>query len=185
MWMKSKTLYLIVALLSFAVGLTVHHILVEKQTEPRTRATLPAEPPMCPMPNDLQEILNVEYCDLMANPERYDGRIVRFDAIMLAQSGYEPIWDHVSLGEPTCERELWVREQFHLTSRTCPAVMAHLDSLLMRHDPEYPRKNAKVRIVGRFHSPKETILPTGQSHWESERFTIISVERAASIDEDN
>ena len=140
---------------------------------------------MCPTANDLQEILNVEYCDLMADPERYDGRIVRFNAVILAQSGYEPIWDHVSLGEPRCERELWVHDQFHLTSRTCPAVMQKLDSLLMRDDPSFPRKNARVRIVGKFISPKWTVLPAGQDHYESERFTIISVERAASIDEDN
>lgn len=63
--------------------------------------------------------------------------------------------------------------------------MEELDSLLMRDDPAYPRKNAKVTIVGKFFSPKRTVLPTGQDHYESERFTIIAVERAASIDEDN
>jgi hypothetical protein len=182
---KRIILNLTVASLAFAVGVVGSGFRIQHVAIPTLVATVSTEVPVCQMPGDLQSILNVEYCELMADPERYDGRIVRFNAVMLAQSGYEPIWDHVSLGEPRCERELWAHEQFHLTSRTCPAVLQKLDSLLMRDDPSYPRKNAKVRIVGKFFSSKWTVLPTLQDHYESERFTIISVERAASIDEDN
>lgn len=104
---------------------------------------------------------------------------------MLADPAYEPVYDHVYLGEPSCEATLWVREGFHLTSRTCPEVMRVLDSLLMRYDPEYPRKNARVTVVGRFTSPKSLMDWDGKNrHSESERFTIISVERASSIDEE-
>jgi hypothetical protein len=137
------------------------------------------------MPTDTQQILDIDYCDLITSKSDYDGRIVRFDAIMLASPGYEPIWDQVTLGASRCVPELMVHEHFHLTSRTCPAVLQKLDSLLMRDDPAYLRKNAKVRVVGKYFSPKWTELATGQDRWESERFTIISIERAASIDEDN
>jgi len=183
MFRKRLMLNLAVALIAFAIGLLGSRA---RLTPPASHTVALPEPavPLCSMPADLQKITNVQYCDLMRNPERYDGQIVRVDAIMLAQSGYDPIWDHVSLAEPRCQRELVVYDQFHLTSRTCPAVMEKLDSLLMRDDPVYPRKNAKVRVVGQFFSPTETWKASGQSHWESERFRIISVERAASIDED-
>jgi hypothetical protein len=128
---------------------------------------------------------DIEYCDLLANPQRYDRRIVRFDAIMLANHGYEPLNDNVMLGTPVCEHQLVVNTGFHLNSLTCPAVLANLDSLLMRYDPVYPRKNAKVRVVGRFFSSKDIILRGVGGWWQSERFTIIAIERAASIDEDN
>ena len=142
MWKRRITLNLIVALLAFAVGTLSSRFRLHHDAAPES-LVVKSEVPTCPVPGDLQEILNVEYCDLMAEPERYDGRIVRFDAVMLAQSGYEPIWDHVSLREPRCEPELWVHDQFRLTSRTCPAVLQRLDSLLMRDDPSYPRKNLR------------------------------------------
>jgi hypothetical protein len=169
---------LAVACIAFAVGLLSNRVSFNRQ-QPTVVVTNAAEA-HCAFPNDLPQIRNVNYCDLMADAEHYDGWLVRFDAVMLARSGYEPIWDYVSLADPRCERELIVHEQFHLTSRTCPAVMDQLDSLLMRQDPTFPRKNAIVRVVGVFNSPKET----GDHHWESERFTIVAVERAASIDED-
>lgn len=175
---KRITANLAVACIAFAVGLLSYRVLFNQQ-HPTVVIKTAAEA-HCAFPNDLPQIRNVKYCDLMADPERYDGWLVRFDAVMLARSGYEPIWDYVSLGDPRCERELMVHEQFHVTSRTCPAVMAQLDSLLMREDPTFPRKNALVRVVGIFHSPKET-----GDRWESERFTIVAVERAASIDEAN
>lgn len=176
-------LKLAIMLMAFAIGLLISRA---RLTPPASQIVALPQPavPLCSMPDNLQKITDVQYCDLMRNPERYDDQIVRVDAIMLAQSGYEPIWDHVSLAEPRCQRELVVYDQFHLTSRTCPAVMEKLDSLLMRDDPVYPRKNAKVRVVGQFFSPTETWKSRGQSHWESERFRIISIERAASIDED-
>ena len=182
MWTKRTTLYLLVGVFTFVFGLGLSLVRFQR-THPRAVVSL--EPPACPMPTETQQILDIEYCDLIARKKDYDGRIVRFDAIMLARSGYEPTWDHVSLGATRCVPELTVHDQFHLTSRTCPAVLQTLDSLLMRDDPTYPRKNAKVRVVGKFFSPKWTELANGQERWESERFTIISIERAASIDEDN
>jgi hypothetical protein len=182
MSVKRMTLNLTVASIAFVIGVIGSRV---NSLAPHHVAAVAPSVPLCDMSNDLNQVLDVQYCDLLANPNRYDGRIVRFEAVMLAQSGYEPMWDHVSLGKPECERELWANDQFHLTSRTCPDVMKKLDSLLMRDDPSYPRKNAKVRIVGKFFSPKWTVLPNGQDQYESERFTIISVERAASIDDDN
>ena len=180
---RRTSLHLLVALLTFIVGLSISFVRVQHRTPPRAVVSL--EPPACPMPSDTQQILNIDYCDMMASEADLDGRIVRFEAIMLAGPNYEPIWDHVRLGASRCEAELIVHEHFHLTSRTCPAVLKTLDELLMRDDPAYPRKNAKVRVVGKFHRAKWTGLERDQGRWESERFTIISIERAASIDEDN
>jgi hypothetical protein len=176
---KRTTANLLVAVLAFVTG-----VFITPTNRPIVPRPVMAPPPaaVCDMPSNLQPILDVHFCDLMADPERYDGQVVRFEAFMLAQSGYEPINDHVYLGQTRCTANLWVNEGFHLTSRTCPAVMQKLDSLLMRHDPAYPSKNAKVRVVGVFSGPKES---TGSGHWQSERFTIIAIERAASVDEDN
>lgn len=177
---KRISINIVVAFLAFLIGLFSSRM---NQSISHPIITAPPTQPVCEMPSDLQPILNVHFCDLVADPERYDERIVRFDAFMLADSRYEPMNDHVYLGEPRCPTtNLWVNEGFHLTSRTCPALLAKLDALLMRYDPAYPGKNAKVRVVGLFSSPKET---PGQGRWQSERFTIISVERVASIDEDN
>ncbi|HEX7296222.1 MAG TPA: hypothetical protein VF251_10745 [Pyrinomonadaceae bacterium] len=168
-----------VALLACVIGVLGSRI--SRPIAPPT-TTAPQPPAVCDMPGNLQPILDVHFCDLMADPERYDGQVVRIEAFMLAQSGYEPINDRVYLGQTRCTANLSVNEGFHLTSRTCPAVMQTLDSLLMRYDPVYPSKNAKVRVVGIFSSPKES---TRSGKWQSERFTIISVERAASVDENN
>jgi len=176
---KRITTNLAVAVLAFIVGLVSSHI---NQPGSRTVVKALSPSPVCELPSDLQPIPNIHFCDLMADPERYDGQVVRFEAFMLAASGYEPINDHVYLGHTRCTADLWVNAGFHLTSRTCHAVMQKLDSLLMRYDPAYPSKNAKVRVVGVFSSPKES---TRSGKWESEQFTIVSVERAASVDEDN
>jgi hypothetical protein len=176
---KPVTVNLLVAALAFFIG--VFSTRTNRPIAPRP-IIAPLPPAVCDMPSDLQPILDVHFCDVMADPERYDGQVVRFEAFMLAASGYEPINDRVYLGQTRCTANLWVNEGFHLTSRTCAAVMQKLDALLMRNDPAYPSKNAKVRVVGVFSSPKES---TRSGKWQSERFTIISVERAASVDENN
>lgn len=126
MWKKRIIPSVSAALLAFSVGVASSRILLHHEGAPHHPVAAKRQVPTCPMPSDLQEILNVEYCDLMADPKCYDGRMVRFNAVMLAHSGYEPIYDQVSLGEPRCERELWVHDQFHLTSRTCPALWRNL-----------------------------------------------------------
>src|SRR5262245_47674415 len=147
--MRRIAFHLLVALLTFAVGLGLSLFKVEHRIPTPPRVVVSLEPPVCPMP-ETQQILDVNYCDLITGGTDYDGRLVRFDAIMLADYGYEPIWDRVTLGASRCLPELVVHDQFHLTSRTCPAVLETLDALLMRDDPTYPRKNAKVRVVGKF-----------------------------------
>ena len=182
--MKKAVFGVIIGLLAFATGIIISSIRISHPRSPGAKGAQKKNVPSCPLPNDLQEILNVDYCDLMRHPERYDGRIVRTQTVMLAQPNYEPSNDRVSLGVSVCEPELWVHDGFHLTSRTCPEVMKALDSLLMRDDPSYPRKNAKVIVVGRFISPKSTLnLETEQTHHESARLTIISIERAESLDD--
>ena len=182
--MKRVVVGLLVGLFTFAIGglasnLTFFH------RAPISKVDLKPNFPSCPVPDNLQEILNVEFCDLVRREDRYDGRLVRVEAVMLGHPGYEPSNDHVDLGEPSCEPLLVVHDGFHLTSRTCPEVMSILDSQLMRYDPSYPRKNAKVTVVGRFISPKSTMdLDSGHTHHQSARFTIISVERASPIDND-
>lgn len=184
--MKRLILGSIIGLLTFAVGVAFSSGMLLSSGRPAKKAERKKDVPNCAMPDDLQEIMNVEFCELMRNPNLYDGRIVRTKAVMLAQPGYQPFNDRVSLGASSCERELTVNDEFHLTSRSCPEVMKTLDSLLMRDDPSYPRKNAKVLVVGRFISPKSILnLNTEQSHYTSERFTIIGIERAASIDDED
>jgi hypothetical protein len=181
--MKRIVVGLFVGLSTFAIGTVAGNLTFFHRT-PVAKVDKP-NVPSCPVPDDLEEILNVDFCDLMRRKDRYDGRLVRFRAVMLAAPGYEPSHDHVNLGEPGCEPLLVVHDGFHLASRTCPEVMKALDSLLMRFDPVYPSKNAWVVVVGRFVSPKSTMdLDTGQSIHQSARFTIISIERASSIDDD-
>jgi hypothetical protein len=156
-------LNLTAAVLAFVVGVVSAGTRPHHQP-PTTGALSPkSQTPECPTPG---HFLDIDYCDLMANPQRYDRRIVRFDAIMLADPGYEPLNDDVRLGTPVCEHLLWVNTGFHLSSRTCPLVLAKLDSLLMRYDPVYPSKNAKVRVVGRFFSSKDIILSGGGGWWQ-------------------
>lgn len=182
--MKRIVIGLLVGISTFAIGASASNLTFFHRA-PVSKVDRKLNVPSCPVPNDLQEILNVEFCNLIRRADRYDGRIVRFRAVMLADPGYEPSSDHVDLGEPRCEPLLVVHDGFHLTSRTCPEVMNVLDSLLMRYDPSYPRKNARVTVVGRFISPKSTMdLDTGHSNHQSARFTIISIERASSVDDD-
>jgi hypothetical protein len=182
--MKKTVFSVVIGLLALATGIIISGDRIPHPLLFGAKRAQKKNVPSCSLPEDLQEILNVDYCDLMRHPERYDGRIVRTRAVMLAQSNYEPRNDRVSLGVSACEPELWVREGFHLMSRTCPEVMKALDSLLMRDDPSYPRKNAGVIVVGRFISPKSTLnLETEQTRYESSRLTIVSIERAESLDD--
>ena len=71
---------LLVAVLAFVTG-----VFITPTNRPIVPLPVMAPPPaaVCDMPSNLQPILAVHFCDLMADSERYDGQVVRFEAFMV------------------------------------------------------------------------------------------------------
>jgi hypothetical protein len=79
-------LNLTVAVLAFVVGVVSTGKRPHHHSPTTGTLSTKSQTPECPIPGDF---LDIDYCDLLANTERYDRRIVRLDAIMLANHGYE------------------------------------------------------------------------------------------------
>ena len=163
--MRRLAFRFIIALLTFTIGVAaaiiwfVYHI--------------PSVEPLEYSPADVVEILNVPYCDLARDPNGYDQKIVRTQAILSRGLEQSDLYD------PTCgldDVSAWVR--FDASYKVDSEMSRRLNEILCQSHP-CPTGNASVTVVGRFHAPDGK----GYGHLNGYRFLfeIMRVERVEKV----
>ena len=163
--MRRLTLRFIVASLTFIIGVTAAVIWFVYRT--------PSVETLEYSPADVAEILNVPFCDLARDPDSYDEKIVRTQAIYFYNS------ENVALYNPTCgidDVDAWA---VHDASYKVSAEMEkRLEEIFCSTRP-CPSGKASVTVVGRFHAPDGK----GYGHLNGYRFLfeIMRIEQAERV----
>lgn len=173
--MKYSVVRLIAALITFTVGVALVTLWLGVNDSGRTRraqtpclrrAQVETVTPAYPAAGESPDRI-LAYCELVTNPERYDGQVVRVRAtIRMSIHG-------LFLGDGTCSRqENYTAVDFHEAQR--PEL---LDTFFGPDSPMRAGPRVELIAVGRF----EKVVPSGASDSLLDtaplRFEIMRVER--------
>ena len=163
--MRRLTFRFMVALLTFSIGVTAAVIWFVYH--------MPSVETLEYSPADVAEILNVPFCDLARDPNSYDDRIVRTEAIYFANSENEALYN------PTCgfdNADAWVK--FDASYKVNPEIEERLTEIF-RSSRTSSIGEASVTVVGRFHAPDGK----GYGHLNGYRFLfeIMRIEQVEKV----
>jgi len=155
---RHTILTLIYAALLFVASCTIHEPQLKDIEGPPSFSSTIAKAP------------TVQFCDLISDPDRYDGQVVRTQAI------YFRNMENQRLEDLACGNEgafVWV--EFNPSYvYTDEALKKKLQDVLCPSQP-CPIGRARVTVVGRFHGPREG--PYGHLGEYHFRFSLLRLEK--------
>lgn len=123
------------------------------------------------------EIPTVAFCDLLRNPEFYDGKEVRFRAIL--SSGFEVS----ALSDPACDGKeeflTWVEFDKSVYTSSKPEVLEKFKKVFCCRyvdDPEWIMKKTELLVMAVFHKQNDE----GYGHTNIFRF-LVTIKRVEEV----
>jgi hypothetical protein len=144
---------------------------------------------ICVPSNAASYIQTVHYCDLIANPDGYDGKQVRLRA------EYDSGWEHSVFADDHCvkvwdtKKLVWVDFDSALASNTEPPIMTRFEKATWR--PETDRDGritdrsrswrVNLTVVGVFRKATDTEIGFGHRNAFPFMITISKIERVGAL----
>ena len=135
------------------------------------------------------QIQTVGYCDLIAKPDRFDGKLIRLRA------EYDSGWEHSVLADDKCvktwdaKKLVWVEFERAMASNTKPAIMAQFEKSTWRPETDRDERiidksrswRVKLTVVGVFRKSKDPEFGFGHTNAYPFIIAVSKVERVGTL----
>jgi len=135
------------------------------------------------------EIPTVRYCDLLANPESYDGKQIRLRA------EYDSGWEHSVFWDDKCVKRwepkklVWAEFDDAVASNTKPATLARFEESRWRPETDRGGRitdksrswHVDLLVIGVFHKATSTDIGFGHTNAFPFMITVSKIERVGDL----